>query len=232
MSLVQCRYNPNHRMKASKREIHEQKCPDKYKCKIKYKHCPYDPLELIKEEDYDNHIKICKSRPKITEDEQKNIEKAKALNDIETEKKEIELARKTYYKGCVEEPEDKKTNKNKKNQNKNKEDGYEQIREKEEKKIVSIINNENEIGESSHIIKDFTGDDNFTLEKEVKEKEKKDENKSKKEKNKDTYKNESSYNKENYFFKYDPNEEDKDIGKFSANIIVPETINRILGYTD
>ena len=31
MSLVECRYNPNHRMKASRREIHEQKCPDRFK---------------------------------------------------------------------------------------------------------------------------------------------------------------------------------------------------------
>ena len=46
MSLVECRYNPNHRMKASKREIHEQKCPDRFKCEKKYKHCPYDHQSL------------------------------------------------------------------------------------------------------------------------------------------------------------------------------------------
>ena len=32
-SLVACRFNPNHRMKPSKREIHEQKCPDRFKIK-------------------------------------------------------------------------------------------------------------------------------------------------------------------------------------------------------
>ena len=105
MSLVECRYNPNHKMKPSKREIHEQKCPDRFKCKIKYKHCPYDPLELIKEEDYQKHILNCKSRPNITAEEEEEIEKAKAMNDIATEQEQIRYARQKYYKNCVEEPE-------------------------------------------------------------------------------------------------------------------------------
>ena len=32
------------------------------------------------------------------------------------------------------------------------------------------------------------------------------------------------------FYVYDPNEEDKDISKYSANIIVPEEVYKILGY--
>ena len=35
-------------------------------------------------------------------------------------------------------------------------------------------------------------------------------------------------NENNFFYKYDPNDEDKEIGKFSANIIVPDTIKNIL----
>ena len=68
MSLVQCRYNPNHRMKPSKREIHEQKCPDRFRCKIKYKYCPYDPLELIKEEDLPSEIKLSRVLFGVTKD--------------------------------------------------------------------------------------------------------------------------------------------------------------------
>ena len=41
--------------------------------------------------------------------------------------------------------------------------------------------------------------------------------------------NNSFINKQNQFYVYDPNEEDKDIGKFSANIVNPEEIKRILG---
>ena len=42
-------------------------------------------------------------------------------------------------------------------------------------------------------------------------------------------KNEDNESKKSYFYEYDPNEEDKNIGKFSANIIDPEEINEILG---
>ena len=104
MSLVECRYNPNHRMKASRREIHEQKCPDRFKCEKKYKHCLYDPFELILEKDYEKHLLECKSRPNITAKEEEDIEKAKVLNDIVTERQQIQQARQKYYKGCVEEP--------------------------------------------------------------------------------------------------------------------------------
>ncbi len=78
-------------MKASRREIHEQKCPDRFKFpKKKYKHCPYDPLELILEKDYEKHLLECKSRPNITAKEEKEIEKAKVLNDIATERQQIQ----------------------------------------------------------------------------------------------------------------------------------------------
>ena len=122
MSLVACRYNPNHKMKASKREIHELKCPDRLKCQIKYKQCPYDPLELIREEEYEKHLLECKNRPRITEEEQKTIEKAIEKNNIDEEKEQIKYARERYYKGCVEESDipgisqkSKKNNKKKQN---------------------------------------------------------------------------------------------------------------------
>ena len=51
-----------------------------------------------------------------------------------------------------------------------------------------------------------------------------------KEKNKKDNKEFDTKSSKSYFYKYDPNEEDKDIERFSANIIVPDTINKILGY--
>ena len=84
MSLVQCRFNPNHKMKASRREIHEQKCPDRFTCQKKFKYCPYDPLELIEEDKYEKHLLECKHRPNITVEEEEQIERAKKLNDIAT----------------------------------------------------------------------------------------------------------------------------------------------------
>ena len=247
MSLVECRYNPNHRMKASKREIHEQKCPDRFKCKIKYKHCPYDPLELIKEEEYENHILNCKSRPNITVEEEEEIEKAKVLNDIATEQEQIRYARQKYYKGCVEEPEipgmgkNTQKNKNKKNAKKLKKK-FSELTKKESDHIAAIANKVDEDDIEIHNLENFTGDQDFNLnskeegdkiisfgkksESKIKESEKK-----KSPDKKDSIKIEiNSQNKQKFFYVYDPNEEDKDIGKESANIINPKEINAILGY--
>ena len=85
-------------MKASRREIHEQKCPDLFKCEKKYKHCPYDPLELILEKDYEKHLLECKSRPNVTAKEEEDIEKAKLLNDIATESSKFNKQDKSIIK--------------------------------------------------------------------------------------------------------------------------------------
>lgn len=240
MSLVQCRYNPNHRMKLSKREIHEQKCPDRFTCKKKLKHCPYDPLELIEEDEYEEHLKNCKSRPKITAEEEESIKKAQKLNDITTEREKIQYARQKYYKGCVEEPEipglviSKKQKK--KNQKKLKAK-FTELNNQEANRITEMAKQENEDDDNDHEIKDFAADLNFELEKEDEE-----------EKKKKNFKKLEKYNEEEiinsdkseiiknnkkeddgHFYEYDPNEEDKDIGKFSANIIVPAEIYAIIG---
>ena len=229
MSLVQCRYNPNHRMKPSKREIHEQKCPDKYRCKINYKYCPYNPLELIKEEDYNDHIKICKSKPRISEEDKKDMDRAIKLNDINKEKKEISIARRSYYKTYDEEEEipeldsNLQRNKEKNNKYENKMSGGK--REKEANEIVDMIKIENEY--ESHEIKNFEVDNNFDLDdnkenqiQKIRNKKAKDEQNNRKEK--------IISNKKNYFCKYDPNDEDKEINKYSINIIIPEEIKAIL----
>ena len=248
MSLVECRYNKNHRMKASKREIHEQKCPDRFKCKTKYKHCPYDPLELIEEKDYEKHILTCKSRPKITVEEEENIERAKALNDIATEQELIKHARETYYKGCVEEPEIPGLERKKQKKNKKKKKFVNDISNKignhEQKHIEAmneVLNNDNGDDDNEHEMKDFIGDLEFdppeigeeNEENDIKNFEKKMKEESKKEdkqQNKNDNKEFETKSSKSYFYKYDPNDEDKDIERFSANIIVPDTINKILGF--
>ena len=237
MSLVQCRYNPNHRMKPSKREIHEQKCPDKDKCKIKYKYCPYNPLELIKEDDYEDHILNCKSKPRISEEDKKNMDKAIKLNDINKEKEEISIARRSYYKKYSEEEEipelDSHFQKHNEKNNKLINNMSRGKREKEANDIVDMIRIENE--DESHEIKNFEVDNNFDLddnkENQVRKKRDKkanDEPRKKKEKNISNKNSLDNIKKENYTCKYDPNDEDKDINKYSINIIIPETIKAIL----
>ena len=247
MSLVACRYNPNHRMKPSKREIHEQKCPDRLKCQIKYKHCPYDPLELIKEEEYEKHILNCKSRPKISIEEQQDIERARTLNDLATEKEQILAVRETYYKGCVEEPEIPGLPKKKQKTNKKKQKFVKEIKkafcEQEERHIAALAEmvndkeeNEEAQNQNSHQF-DFPGDQEYSFDEEEEEEKEKKGKPNKKEEfikienNKNTFGNYNNKSKkENYY--YDPNDEDKDITKDSANVINPEVVYKILNQDD
>ena len=246
-SLVACRYNPNHRMKPSKREIHEQKCPDRFKKKLVY--CPYDPLELIDEKELESHKKICKNRPRITEKDEQEIENAKKLNDIATEKEQIQYARQKYYKGCVEEPQIEGleiTKQQKKKANKKLKAKFTELNNQEANKIAKAADNSDnndsfEVNEN-HNIEDFPEDEHFDLgiDKDYEENSKKSVKKNKEDKqdeksnkfeeikNKNNFINDKP-NKGSNFYKYDPNDEDKDITKYSANIIVPNTIYDILG---
>ena len=258
MSLVACRYNPNHKMKPSKREIHEQKCPDRFTCKTKFKHCPYDPLHLIPENEYEFHKLNCKSRPNITAEEEEEIERAKTLNDIATEREQIQYARQKYYKGCVEEPKIPglgNAKQQKKKNNKRLKAKFSELNNREADRIVAMakIENVNEDidDDNMHELEDFAGDHNFEFTKD--EDEKKNENNKKnlkklekiiEEKSIDDIKSEEvkkdkndrkdkkeewdKESKNSYFYEYDPNDEDKEIRKDSANIINPDKIYKIL----
>jgi hypothetical protein len=243
-------------MKPSRKEIHEQKCPDRFKCQTQYKQCPYDPLHKVKKEEYEDHLLKCKSRPKISIEEEREIEKAKTLNDIATEQEQIRYARQKYYKNCVEEPEitgiSKKTQKkNKKKQDRNLREKFSELNKKESDHVAAMANkvDDDDDGNESHNLENFDGDKNFDLEFESKredkiisfEKKNKNENKEKeikkgKNDNNSSKKNSNKINEINFqnnqkmFYVYDPNEEDKDISKYSANIIVPEEVYKILGY--
>ena len=250
MSLVQCRFNPNHKMKLSRREIHEQKCPDRFKCKKQFKYCPYNPLELIEESEYEEHCRNCKDRPKITKKDEEEIEKAKKMNDIATEQEKIKYARLKYYKDCVEEPEIPGLGKNKqqkKKTNKKIKKQFSELNQRDADRFAAMtgFENENDDDNENHNLEDFPADKNFNLDedkeknknnfgntKNKKEEEKKEEKKEEKNNKKEQNSNiNTNSNSKNLFYKYDPNDEDKDIGKFSANILKPDQIYNILRET-
>ena len=210
-----CRYNPNHKMKQSRLLIHEQKCPDRLKKQDLYRLCPYNPNHKIEKEKYEKHILECENKPKITLEEQENVERSKKMNDIASEQEQIKFARMKYYKDCVQEPEipgisKDQMKKNKEKMEKKLKKKFKDVAEYEGRFISAMadkdfeqINNEEN---NPHEFDNFDGDFDFDFEDE----------------------NENKNVNEIYFYRYNPNDEDKDINKNSANIINPEEIKKIL----
>ena len=208
-----CRYNPNHKMKPSRLLIHEQKCPDRLKKQDLYRLCPYNPNHKIEKEKYEKHILECENKPKITLEEQENVERAKNMNDMASEQEQIKFARMKYYKDCVQEPEipgisKDQMKKNKEKMEKKLKKKFKDVAEYEGRFISAMadkdfeqINNEEN---NPHEFDNFDGDFDFEDE------------------------NENKNVNEIYFYRYNPNDEDKDIKKCSANIINPEEIKKIL----
>ena len=208
-----CRYNPNHKMKPSRLLIHEQKCPDRLKKQDLYRLCPYNPNHKIEKEKYEKHILECENKPKITLEEQENVERAKKMNDMASEQEQIKFARMKYYKDCVQEPEipgisKDQMKKNKEKMEKKLKKKFKDVAEYEGRFISAMadkdfeqINNEEN---NPHEFDNFDGDFDFEDE------------------------NENKNVNEIYFCRYNPNDEDKDINKYSANIINPEEIKKIL----
>ena len=215
MSFV-CRYNPNHKMKSStRREIHELKCPDRIKKEKDFKLCPYNPTHLIKIESFEEHLKVCLNKPKITEKEEEELEKSKELYDIRTEQEKIKYDRLKLYKDCIQEPKmvglnDKDMKKNKIKKEKIIKQKHRPIVEKESQDFVKMADNEDyDQDNAKNEINDFPGDEELDIEND---------------KNKD----ENDKIPKVFFYRYDPNDEDKDITKFSANIIDKKEIEAIL----
>ena len=208
-----CRYNPNHKMKPSRLLIHEQKCPDRLKKQDLYRLCPYNPNHKIEKEKYEKHILECENKPKITLEEQENVERAKKMNNMASEQEQIKFARMKYYKDCVQEPEipgisKDQMKKNKEKMEKKLKKKFKDVAEYEGRFISAMadkdfeqINNEEN---NPHEFDNFGGDFDFEDE------------------------NENKNVNEIYFYRYNPNDEDKDINKNSANIINPEEIKKIL----
>ena len=213
MSYV-CRFNPNHKMKSiTRREIHEQKCPDRLKKQNEYKLCPYNPYHYVRNESYEKHIKDCKDKPKISFQEE-DKEKAKVLDDIISEQEQIKYARMKYYKDCIQEPKivgisDKNMKKNKIKKEKIIKNKFKEVNKKEGNHIASLADADFEQENNGNEIQNFEADADFESEKiEID-------------------------NKNNVlYYKYNPNDEYKDIGKFSANIIDANEINEILNSSD
>ena len=215
MDLVVCRFNPNHKVKKSRIQIHEQKCPDRIKYQDKYKLCPYNPNHHPRKESYEKHLLICDSKPNITYEENENNKRANEMNKIASEKEQINYARMKYYKNCVEEPEIIGINKNTMKKNKEKKEKilkkkFRPIVEYDSKRMVEMgdeldeeDNNNNEEN-NQHEIKNLDADDDFDFDNE-------------------------NINNNMHFYRYNPNDEDKDIDKYSANIINRKEINIILG---
>ena len=213
MNLVACIYNPNHLVKPSRKQIHEMKCPDRFKKQNEFKLCPYNPNHNIKKELYEKHILECPNRPKISYEEQQNIERSKKMNDIATEQEQIQMIRMKLYKDCEQEKEIPGISKENMKKNKEKREKilkkkFKEITESEGRYIAEIAD-KNDIeqindNENKHEIDNFEGDLDFDLE------------------------NENKGGKEVFFYRYNPNDEDKDINEYSANIIDPNEIKRIL----
>ena len=71
-----CRYNNKHKFDTDEALLsHEKYCPDKSK-RTDLKECPFSNKHIVLTKQYEKHIKICKYRPKKTEqkEEQKNTE--------------------------------------------------------------------------------------------------------------------------------------------------------------
>ena len=213
MNLVACIYNPNHLVKPSRKQIHEMKCPDRFKKQNEFKLCPYNPNHNIKKELYEKHILECPNRPKISYEEEQNIERSKKMNDIATEQEQIQMIRMKLYKDCEQEKEIPGISKENMKKNKEKREKifkkkFKEITESEGRYIAEIAdkNDLDQINdnENKHEIDNFEGDLDFDLE------------------------NENKGGKEVFFYRYNPNDEDKDINEYSANIIDPNEIKRIL----
>ena len=213
MEKVACIYNPNHLVKPSRKQIHEMKCPDRFKKQNEFKLCPYNPNHNIKKELYEKHILECPNRPKISYEEEQNIERSKKMNDIATEQEQIQMIRMKLYKDCEQEKEIPGISKENMKKNKEKREKilkkkFKEITESEERYIAEIAdkNDLDQINdnENKHEIDNFEGDLDFDLE------------------------NENKGGKEVFFYRYNPNDEDKDINEYSANIIDPNEIKRIL----
>ena len=135
------------------------------------------------------------------------------MNDIATEQEQIQMIRMKLYKDCEQEKEIPGISKENMKKNKEKREKilkkkFKEITESEGRYIAEIAdkNDLDQINdnENKHEIDNFEGDLDFDLE------------------------NENKGGKEVFFYRYNPNDEDKDINEYSANIIDPNEIKRIL----
>ena len=72
-SLVECRYNPNHKVKNSRLLSHELNCPNKNTKSVVV--CSFDPSHKVKVGDLEKHERTCPRRPNEDLEVMKEMEK-------------------------------------------------------------------------------------------------------------------------------------------------------------
>ena len=87
MPKKQCRYNNKHKFDTDEALLsHEKYCPDKSK-RTDLKECPFSNKHIVLTKQYEKHIKICKYRPKKTEQKDEQIKNINKL--LEEKEKDI-----------------------------------------------------------------------------------------------------------------------------------------------
>jgi hypothetical protein len=228
MSLVECRFNPNHKVKSSRLIIHEKKCPDRNNGRaIQSEDDPNLKIIVGSHNDssiYNSSIKKASDSRFYEKIKQKNIEKEKETEDkFEQLRKQMYKDSKDYEQTIQNEKNNNnmfKNKKKKKNKNKNSNNNY----DKENLFNVNINEIQNENKENYQFI-----DDKFDLDDDFKNENNNEEQSNYIRHNKNEINNKSDYENlfneikydEDDFIKintnYDPNEEFEKIIEMNKN---------------
>ena len=173
-NLVQCPFNPSHKVKKCRLITHKKICPDrKNKALVQ---CPYNPNHQVTIENFDKHKAKCPNKVIINSDlekemaefiKNKNVEKDTTNSNIKIEKgpeKENIQNNSNEIEGLNQK---KIKNKNKKNQGKKGKKQEEKEREKESetnKELFNLIFNDNMVIEY-HSDSSENNDDNENCER-------------------------------------------------------------------
>ncbi len=229
MSLVECRFNPNHKVKSSRLIIHEKKCPDRNNGRaIQSEDDPNLKIIVGSHNDssiYNNSIKKASDSRFYEKIKQKNIEKEKETEDkFEQLRKQMYKDSKDYEQTIQNEKNNNnmfKNKKKKKNKNKNSNNNN---NDKENLFNVNINEIQNENKENYQFI-----DDKFDLDDDFKNENNNEEQSNYIKYNKNEINNKSDYENlfneikydEDDFIKintnYDPNEEFEKIIEMNKN---------------
>ena len=228
MSLVECRFNPNHKVKSSRLIIHEKKCPDRNNGRaIQSEDDPNLKIIVGSHNDssiYNSSIKKASDSRFYEKIKQKNIEKEKETEDkFERLRKQMYKDSKDYEQTIQNEKNNNnmfKNKKKKKNKNKNSNNNN----DKENLFNVNINEIQNENKENYQFI-----DDKFDLDDDFKNENNNEEQSNYIKYNKNEINNKSDYENlfneikydEDDFIKintnYDPNEEFEKIIEMNKN---------------
>ena len=95
MSLVQCRYNPNHRVRESRLFAHEYNCPNKSNPTVRI--CPYNIMHKIPDYAFKKHVRNCPDKITINKEDEDNLRRAVGEIDVKTVEDSIVEDRLTHF---------------------------------------------------------------------------------------------------------------------------------------